>query len=65
MQPNKMTPSEAKRIGLKKTLKFLIIVWLIWELVWLLKETSGDFANGILFFIDNHFHYHVEPDMTF
>jgi hypothetical protein len=59
MQSNKMTPNEAKRIGLKKTLKFLIIVWLVWELVWLVKETSGDFANGILFYIDNHLHYQI------
>jgi hypothetical protein len=54
-----MKPNEARRIGLKKTLKFLIIIWLVWELIWLFKETSGDFANGILFYIDNHFHYQV------
>jgi hypothetical protein len=54
-----MNPTKAKHIGLTKTAKFLLIVWLIWECVWLFKETFGDFANGILFFIDNHLHYQI------
>lgn len=59
MLPPKLNPSEARHIGLKKTLKFLLIVWLICEVIYMVKETEGDFANGILFFIDNHFHYQV------
>lgn len=54
-----MTSSAAKRIGFKKTLKYLLIIWVIFEFVMMLQQTSGDFANGILFFIANHFYYPI------
>ena len=48
-----MTIAEAKSIGRKKTLAGTSIVVLILLLFLMLVETNGDFANGILFFIQS------------
>ena len=54
-----MTPKDAKNIGIHQTLKFITIAWLLFELVWLLQETKGDFGNGLLFYLDNHMHIEI------
>ena len=45
-----MTISEAKKFGRDKTLKATGVILAILILLFLLGETRGDFANGILFF---------------
>lgn len=47
-----MTPLEAKRFGTNIMTKGAICLFIIFEFVFMLSETRGDFANGILFFID-------------
>jgi len=47
-----MEIKEAKQIGSKQAIKATIFLFLILELAWFFIETHGDFANGILFFID-------------
>ena len=47
-----MTPQEAQKIGRTKTLKATAIIVAILLVVFMFMETSGDFANGILFFIE-------------
>ena len=51
---NKLIPiaQEAKNIGGKQLLKGATALFIISELIVLLIATWGDFANGILFFID-------------
>ena len=46
-----MTILEAKTISRNKTLKATALLVTIFILLFLLGETRGDFANGILFFI--------------
>jgi len=46
-----MTPREAQSIGRSKTIKATIVCLAIPLFILLLRETNGDFANGILFFI--------------
>jgi hypothetical protein len=46
-----MTPQESKSIGGKQLLKGATFLFLICELIMLIIETRGYFANGILFFI--------------
>lgn len=41
----------AQQIGGRQTVRTLFFVILIVELVLLIRDTSGDFANGILFYI--------------
>jgi hypothetical protein len=46
-----MTVGEAKKIGSGKALKTLCVLLAVIFVILLLQETKGDFANGILFFI--------------
>jgi hypothetical protein len=46
-----MTVKESKSIGGKQAIKAAKIIFIIFELVMLYFETKGDFANGILFFV--------------
>ena len=46
-----MTIQEAKNIGGKQILKPALLLFGLYEICLLCKQTSGDFANGILFFI--------------
>jgi hypothetical protein len=46
-----MTSGEAQTIGRKKTIKATIIIVAIALLIIMFLETRGDFANGILFFL--------------
>lgn len=55
----KMNNNQAGFRGFIETIKASILSWLIWEVVWLFYESEGDFANGILFFIQNHLNYRV------
>lgn len=48
-----MTPEKAKSLGRKYSLQSAIYIFIILQLALLLSETSGDFANGILFYIEN------------
>lgn len=54
-----MNNNQAGFRGFIETIKASILSWLIWEAVWLFYESEGDFANGVLFFIQNHFNYRV------
>ena len=54
----KMSIEQAKSIGQKETLKWTPYIFLVCELVAMLIETSGDFANGIIFFIAQHMNIH-------
>jgi len=47
-----MTLSEAKKYARNKTLKGTAIILAILILLLLLGETRGDFANGLIFFLD-------------
>ena len=47
-----MTPQEAKVFGRTKTLKATLLIVIILLIVFMFMQTSGDFANGILFFIE-------------
>lgn len=46
-----MNAREAKTIGRKRTIKATIIVLAIFLLILMFQETRGDFANGILFYL--------------
>lgn len=46
-----MEMKAAQQIGGRQAVRTLFFVILIVELVLLIRETSGDFANGILFYI--------------
>lgn len=54
-----MTGSEAKRYARNKTLKATALLSAILSFLLLLEETSGDFANGILFFIGSVTNIHA------
>ena len=54
-----ITLKQARLIGVKQTLKFTLLMWVILEFLWMINETSGDFANGILFFIHYHSYYQI------
>ena len=47
-----MTPNETKSIGGKQLLKGAVFIFLLFEIALLYYQTRGDFANGILFFIE-------------
>lgn len=49
---NYMTPQEAQTFGRTKTLKATGLIVAILLVVFMLMKTNGDFANGILFFIE-------------
>lgn len=49
-----MTEQQSKQIGRAEILKTLFVAVLIAELYWMINETRGDFANGILFYLDYH-----------
>ena len=50
-----MTITEAKKFGRSKTMKATTIVLAILIALLLISETRGDFANGILFFLQEVF----------
>jgi hypothetical protein len=50
-----MEISEAQKTGSRIVLKTLTISLLVADCINLLLQTQGDFANGILFFIADHF----------
>ena len=54
-----MTISEAKKFGRDKTLKATGVILAILILLFLLGETRGDFANGILFFQETILNIHT------
>ena len=41
----------ARRIGSKQACKTVFFASIIFEFIWLLVESRGDFANGLIFFI--------------
>jgi len=47
-----MTIYEAKKYGGKETLKTTLLLFILLEIIFMFQETKGDFANGILFFIE-------------
>ena len=53
-----MSIEQAKSLGQKETLKWTLYIFLVCELVAMLFEISGDFANGIIFFIGQHMNIH-------
>jgi len=48
----KYTPSQARKIGAGKAFKYTLFAYLVLETWMFYAETGGDFANGILFFLD-------------
>ena len=59
-----MTIEQSKTFGRKETIKWTLYTFLIVELIFLLIETRGDFANGIIFFIEGHKHPFYLPMVT-
>lgn len=53
-----MNLQHAERLGQKKTLTWTLYTFLLGELVFMVLETQGDFANGIIFFIEGHANVH-------
>lgn len=49
-----MNIEQARSLGRKETLKWTFYTFLAGDLIFLFFATKGDFANGILFFIDWH-----------
>lgn len=47
-----MTIQQSKRIGGRQLIKAAAVLFAIFEFILLYKHTKGDFANGILFFIN-------------
>jgi len=47
-----MTPKQTKIIGLRYSFFSALYIFVLYEIILLITETSGDFANGILFFFD-------------
>jgi len=47
-----MTPEKSKILGRRSALGSAIAIFLAFEFIYLISETKGDFANGVLFFID-------------
>ena len=56
-----MTPSEASSFGRRKTIIASLFMLVLWLMPMMFRETKGDFANGILFFLDKLAHNHI-PD---
>ena len=54
-----MTEHQSRQIGRAEILKTLFVAVLIVELYLMINETRGDFANGILFYIDYHTNIYV------
>ena len=48
-----MTPEKSKIVGRQHSLASAIFIFLTVEIIFLIWETRGDFANGFLFFIDH------------
>src|SRR5688500_11749908 len=61
---NYMTPLEAKTIGRKKTIKATAIITAILLIVYMIQETRGDFANGILFYMQAITNIHTVAVIT-
>jgi len=51
VESHKHTKTQARKIGAYKALKYTLIVFLAFEAWMIYLETRGDFANGILFFM--------------
>lgn len=49
-----MDQQTLKQKGSSQVVKATALVVLMIEIVWMLAETKGDFANGILFFMSKH-----------
>ena len=47
-----MTLYDAKKYGGQKAIKATFFLFILLELIFMFQETNGDFANGILFFIE-------------
>jgi hypothetical protein len=54
----KMDIKQAESLGRRESLTLTLYLFLIGELIMLFLTTSGDFANGILFFIQGHMNIH-------
>ena len=59
-----MTPREAKTIGRRKTIKATAVIIAILLIVFMIQETRGDFANGILFYIQDITNIHTIAVLT-
>ena len=62
-----MNIEQAKDSGQRETLKWTLYTFLAGELIQMVLETRGDFANGIIFFIEGHknVHYLVMVSILF
>lgn len=47
-----MTPAKARKIGIKYSLISAVYLFLLFQVIFLVSETKGDFSNGILFFLE-------------
>lgn len=47
-----MTPGKAKHLGRRFSFISALIIFMTFQLIFLISETKNDFANGILFYID-------------
>lgn len=47
-----MTPVTARQTGIRYALRAALFIFCLYEAILLYSETKGDFANGILFFMD-------------
>jgi hypothetical protein len=54
----KMEIKQAESLGQRESLRLTLYLFLLGELIVLFLTTSGDFANGILFFIQGHMNIH-------
>jgi hypothetical protein len=59
-----MSIEVAEKSGRRETLKWTLYTFLVIELVFMLIETNGDFANGIIFFIEGHKNVHYLAMVT-
>src|ERR1041384_4300800 len=48
-----MTTQESKKFGGQLTVRSGLFLFVLLELIYMFTQTQGDFANGILFFIDS------------
>ena len=48
-----MTTQESKKFGGQLIMRASFLLFVVIELIYMFNETQGDFANGILFFIDS------------
>ncbi len=49
---NTMTPEKAKILGRRYSFASAIFIFLTFQVIYLISETRGDFANGVLFYLD-------------